>query len=198
LVKNILQVKEVILLESIEIMVKEHENIRRMLKVIRKICYNLMNESDYDIQDFYKILDFVRNYADKHHHGKEEDVLFATMNREIEKLSKSGAITGMYIEHDNGRLYMSNLEKALEEFRKGNDEARLDIIANSISYTDLLDRHIEKENTAMYRFAERMLKDSVKSEVDAECRIIEEKASEIGIQEKYLNLLKELEEKYSV
>lgn len=198
MVKNILQVKEVILLESIEIMVKEHENIRRMLKVIRKICYNLMNESDYDIQDFYKILDFVRNYADKHHHGKEEDVLFATMNREIEKLSKSGAITGMYIEHDNGRLYMSNLEKALEEFRKGNDEARLDIIANSISYTDLLDRHIEKENTAMYRFAERMLKDSVKSEVDAECRIIEEKASEIGIQEKYLNLLKELEEKYSV
>ncbi|HEY8362518.1 MAG TPA: hemerythrin domain-containing protein [Tissierellaceae bacterium] len=185
-------------MESIEIMVKEHENIRRMLKVIRKICYNLMNESDYDIQDFYKILDFVRNYADKHHHGKEEDVLFATMNREIEKLSKSGAITGMYIEHDNGRLYMSNLEKALEEFRKGNDEARLDIIANSISYTDLLDRHIEKENTAMYRFAERMLKDSVKSEVDAECRIIEEKASEIGIQEKYLNLLKELEEKYSV
>lgn len=198
MVKNILQVKEVILLESIEIMVKEHENIKRMLKVIRKICYNLMNESDYDIQDFYKILDFVRNYADKHHHGKEEDVLFATMNREIEKLSKSGAITGMYIEHDNGRLYMSNLEKALEEFRKGNDEARLDIIANSISYTDLLDRHIEKENTAMYRFAERMLKDSVKSEVDAECRIIEEKASEIGIQEKYLNLLKELEEKYSV
>ncbi|NLV89442.1 MAG: hemerythrin domain-containing protein, partial [Tissierellia bacterium] len=138
-------------MKSIEIMVEEHENIRRMLKVIRKLCYKLMTEPNYDISDFPKIIDFVRNYADKHHHGKEEDILFATMNREIEKLAKSGAITGMYIEHDNGRLYMTNLEKALEEYKKGNDEARLDIIANSISYTDLLDRHIEKENTAMYK-----------------------------------------------
>lgn len=183
-------------MEFIETMVKEHENIRRMLKVIRKICYNLMTESNYDILDFYRIIDFVRNYADKHHHGKEEDVLFSTMNREIEKLAKSGAITGMYIEHDNGRLYMSNLEKALEEFKKGNDEARLDIIANSISYTDLLNRHIEKENTVMYKFAERMLKDTVKSEVDAECKKIEEKATVLGIQEKYLKLLEELEKKY--
>jgi len=183
-------------LKSIEIMVKEHENIRRMLKVIRKVCYNLMTQSDYDIGDFSKIIDFVRNYADKHHHGKEEDVLFSTMNREIEKLAKSGAITGMLIEHDNGRLYMSNLEKALDEFQKGNDEARLDIIANSISYADLLDRHIEKENTAMYKFAERMLSDSVKSAVDAECSEIEANATERGIQEKYLKLLEELESKY--
>ncbi len=188
--------KEVNNLEAIEIMVKEHDNIRRMLKVMRKICYNLMTKSDYDLGDFPKIIDFVRNYADKHHHGKEEDILFTTMNREIEKLAKSGAITGMYIEHDNGRLYMNNLKTALEEFKKGNDEARLDIIANAISYTDLLDRHIEKENTAMYKFAERMLNDRVKSTVDAECRKIEKKAAEMGIQEKYLKLLDELEIKY--
>ncbi len=184
------------MMKSIEIMVEEHENIRRMLKVIRKLCYKLMTEPNYDISDFPKIIDFVRNYADKHHHGKEEDILFATMNREIEKLAKSGAITGMYIEHDNGRLYMTNLEKALEEYKKGNDEARLDIIANSISYTDLLDRHIEKENTAMYKFAEKMLSESVKSTVDAECQSIEDKATDIGLQEKYIKLLEELEEKY--
>ena len=53
----------------------------------------------------------LRTYADKHHHGKEEDILFVTMDKEIEKLAKSEAITGMYIEHDSGRLYMTNLEK---------------------------------------------------------------------------------------
>lgn len=184
------------MMKSIEIMVEEHENIRRMLKVIRKLCYKLMTEPNYDISDFPKIIDFVRNYADKHHHGKEEDILFATMNREIEKLAKSGAITGMYIEHDNGRLYMTNLEKALEEYKKGNDEARLDIIANSISYTDLLDRHIEKENTAMYKFAERMLSEDLKSTIDAECKEIEDKASEEGLQEKYIGILEDLEKKY--
>ncbi len=46
----------------------------------------------------------------------------------------------MLIEHDQGRLYMQNLEKALGELDKGNEEAKLDIIANSISYSDLLYR----------------------------------------------------------
>ncbi|MCK9445000.1 MAG: hemerythrin domain-containing protein [Tissierellaceae bacterium] len=183
-------------MESIKIMVEEHENIRRMLKVTRKVCYDLMLDPKTDTSDFPKIIDFVRTYADKHHHGKEEDILFTTMNREIEKLAKAGAITGMYIEHDMGRLYMNNLEKALEKFKGGNDEWRLDIIANAISYTDLLERHIEKENTAMYKFAVNMLDPDSKSYVDNKCRDIEKKAVDVGLQDKYLGLLKELENKY--
>jgi hemerythrin-like domain-containing protein len=177
-------------------MVEEHENIRKMLKVIRKFSYKVMTNSEYDVDDLPRIIDFVRTYADKHHHGKEEDILFQTMNKEIEKLAKSGAITGMYIEHDMGRLYMANLEKALETFKNGNDEARLDIIANAISYTDLLDRHIEKENTAMYKFAENMLNDSSKIFIESECEKVESSAKKIGLQEKYIALIEELESKY--
>lgn len=183
-------------LESIKIMVEEHKNIRRMLKVVRNVCYRVMTKDEYDISDLPKIIDFIRSYADKHHHGKEEDILFQTMNKEIERLSKSGAITGMYIEHDMGRLYISNLDKALEKFKQGDDEARLDIIANGISYTDLLDRHIEKENTAMYKFAENMLNDSSKAFIEEESKKIEDEATKNGIQEKYLSIVKELEEKY--
>ena len=149
-------------MESIKIMVEEHSNIRRMLKVVRNISYRIMTKDKYDLSDLPRVIDFVRNYADKHHHGKEEHILFDTMNKEIEKLAKSGAITGMYIEHDLGRLHMANLEKALKSFENGNDESRLDIIANLICYSDLLDRHIEKENTAMYKFAENMLNDTSK------------------------------------
>lgn len=183
-------------LESIRIMVEEHVNIRRMLKVVRNICYRVMTKDDYDVNDFPIIIDFIRIYADKHHHGKEEDVLFETMKSELEKLAKSGAITGMYIEHDMGRLFMANLEKALEKFKSGDDEARLDIIANAICYTDLLDRHIEKENTALYKFAEKMLNDNSKSFIEDECKKIEDIAIEAGLQGKYLKVLDELEGKY--
>lgn len=185
------------MLESIKIMVHEHENIRRMLKVARNLSYRVLTNGDYDIDDLPKIIDFVRNYADKHHHGKEEDILFETMSKEIERLAKSGAITGMYIEHDNGRLYMTNLEKAIEELRSGKDAARLDVIANLICYADLLDRHIEKENTAMYRFAETSLSDGAKKYVEEESKIIEDKATEHGVQDKYIELLKDLETKYN-
>lgn len=183
-------------LESIRIMVEEHENIRRMLKVIREISYRVMVLDEFHIDDVVDIIDFVRNYADRHHHGKEENILFETMNKTIERLAKSGAITGMYIEHDMGRLYMGNLEKAIERFKDGDDRARLDIIANAISYSELLDRHIEKENTAMYRFAENMLDEDNKNYVEEECNKVEDRASHEGLQEKYLSLLANLEKKY--
>ena len=183
-------------MKSIEIMENEHENIRRMLKVVRNVCYRVMTNGEYDLEDFPRIIDFIRIYADKHHHGKEEHVLFETMNRSLENVAKSGAITGMYIEHDLGRLYISSLEKALERFKEGEDEARLDIIGNAIGYTDLLDRHIEKENTALYKLAERMLDDESKAFVDEESNKVEVEATESGLQDKYINLVTELEEKY--
>lgn len=183
-------------MESIRIMVEEHENIRRMLKVIREVSYRVMTLGEFDIEDFTSIIDFVRVYADKHHHGKEEDILFDTMNKEIEKLAKSGAITGMYIEHDSGRLFMANLEKGIQSYNEGSDYARLDIIANAICYADLLDRHIEKENTAMYKFAENMLNDSSKSFIEDECLKVEEEATNSGLQNKYIALLEEMEKKY--
>lgn len=184
-------------MESIRIMVDEHTNIRRMLKVVRNVCYRVMTNAEYDLDDFPRIIDFIRTYADKHHHGKEEDVLFVTMNNSLENIAKSGAITGMYIEHDLGRLYMASLEKALERYKSGEDEARLDIIGNAIGYTDLLDRHIEKENTALYKLAERMLDDTNKAFVEEECNKVEEKATEAGLQDKYIELVTELEKKYS-
>lgn len=117
------------------------------------------------------------------------------MGERFEKLANNGPITGMLIEHDLGRLYILNLEEALKEYKEGNDEKRLDIIANAISYSDLLYRHTEKENTALYKLAENILPTESKNRVDEKCKEVEIKANRERIQEKYLNILKELENK---
>lgn len=182
-------------MKSVEIMIKEHENVMRMIKVMRKYCYKVLNNEAIDYKDFYKMIDFIRNYTDGHHHAKEEDVLFKIMGEKIPKLTNNGPITGMLIEHDMGRLYVSHLEEAVGEYEKGNDEARLDIIANAICYGDLLTRHIDKENNVIYKFAENMLSGDVKEEIDRQSAEIEETATERGIQEKYMNLLDELEKR---
>lgn len=182
-------------MKSIDTMVSEHENIRRMLKVIRKYSYKVLINEEIDYDDFYKIIDFIRNYADKHHHMKEEEVLFKAMSENLKQLSNNGPLTGMLIEHDLGRLYILNLEEALDEFKKGDNQKRLDIIANSISYADLLERHIEKENTALYNFAKKLLPENEKTQIDEECEKIEITAKEKGIQNKYLDLLDKLENK---
>ncbi|EKO1911618.1 hemerythrin domain-containing protein [Clostridium botulinum] len=182
-------------MNSIELMVNEHKNIKRMLAVIRKYCFKVLKNQQLDYNDFYRIIDFVRNYADKHHHGKEEEYLFNRMIEEIKGPTEKLVKHGMLVEHDLGRLYMQNLEKALKALENGEEEAKIDIIANAVSYTDLLYRHIEKEDDVVYKFAERNLSKESLKKLDEDCKRIEKEAKEKGVQDKYINLIYELEEK---
>lgn len=70
-------------MKAIEIMNEEHKYIIRMLHVIRKCCFKILNGEEVIYEDFDKIIDFVRNYADNHHHKKEEKILFVKMVEEL-------------------------------------------------------------------------------------------------------------------
>ncbi|TCK90515.1 hemerythrin-like domain-containing protein [Natranaerovirga hydrolytica] len=183
-------------MNSLELMIDEHKVIKRMLKVVRKVSYSVMNNDEIEYEDFFKVIDFVRNYADKHHHGKEEDLLF---NRMVEKLGPAAEKLvkhGMLVEHDLGRLHIQQLEDAVKKVIAGEDEARLDIIANAIGYYDLLTRHIDKEDNVVYTFAQNNLPKDVLDQINEESIDYEVKAKENHIQEKYIQLVEELEKKY--
>ncbi|MEA4825291.1 MAG: hemerythrin domain-containing protein [Clostridium sp.] len=180
-------------MDAIEIMVEEHKNIERMLQVIRKMCIKVLNNDNVNYNDFYRVIDFVRNYADKHHHSKEETILFGKLsageNNHIGKVS----VEGMLVEHDLGRLYMMNLEAALKKYENGDKDSRVDIIANAIGYTDLLKRHIFKENNALYKFARKTLSEKDLQDINEKCSKVEEAAKTNKVQEKYISLIDELE-----
>lgn len=184
-------------MDGITLMVEEHKNIKRMLAVMRKACFKLMNGDDIDYGDFEKMIDFVRSYADKHHHGKEEQILFNRMVDEMGGAAEKLVKFGMLVEHDLGRLHMMELEKAIEKVKSGDDEARLDIIANAISYTHLLHRHIEKEDDIAYPFARRGLCQETLDTINRECEAFESDMQANGVQEKYMGMLVELEGKYN-
>ncbi len=180
----------------IELMVEEHRNIKRMLVVIRKYCYRVLeDDKDLDYGDFFKIIDFVRNYADKHHHGKEELILFDKMIKELGLAAEKLVKHGMLVEHDLGRLHMQQLEAAVRKVMDGDDEARLDVIANAVSYTDLLLRHIEKEDNVVFEYAQRNLSGEVQETLEQECAVFEEEAGSNHIQKKYTDMIAEFEEK---
>lgn len=180
---------------AIELMMNEHSHIKRMLKVIRKYSWKVLRNEDVNFKDFYKMIDFVRNYADKHHHKKEENLLFTKMGEELGEHIKNGPVMGMLMEHQYGRYYMTNLEEALQELEEGKEEAKLDIIANAVSYTNLLAKHIEKEDSSLYQFADQKLSTESKEKLEIECRQVEEEARKSNIQQSYLELLEELEAK---
>ncbi len=183
-------------MDGIDLMVNEHKNIKRMLEVIRKACLAIMNGKDIDYTDFKDMIDFVRNYADKHHHGKEEKILFNRMVDEIGGAAEKLIKYGMLVEHDLGRLFMTELEEALVKVKAGDAEAKLDVIANAVSYTHLLSRHIDKEDKVAYTFAKRELSEETLNNVNSECDKFEEDMSKVGFQNKYIEMLERLEKKY--
>ncbi|QGU96313.1 hemerythrin domain-containing protein [Clostridium bovifaecis] len=180
-------------MDAIDVMVEEHRNIERMLEVVRKVCIKIVNQEEVDYKNFYKIIDFVRNYADKHHHSKEETILFGKLSAGEGNHIGKVSVEGMLVEHDLGRLFIMNLENALKKYEEGDKDSRVDIIANSIGYADLLKRHIFKENNALYRFARKNLSKEDLEEINEKCKELEEVAGDKKLQEKYLNLLDELE-----
>ncbi|WP_410495772.1 hemerythrin domain-containing protein [Cellulosilyticum sp. ST5] len=185
-------------MNSIELMMEEHRYISRMLKVVRKACLGILQGEAICFEDFYQIIDFIRNYADAHHHGKEEKFLFKEMINHLGELGSKLIRNGMLVEHDLGRLYIKDLVEALEKVKIGNEESKLDVIANAISYTHLLERHIAKEDEVVYSFGARQLSKEVLEMVDEQSTIFEEEAKKQGIQDKYIDLLEALENKYTV
>lgn len=183
-------------MDSIRLMMEEHQYILRMLTVVRKACYQTMQGEAINYDDFNQMIEFIRGYADAHHHGKEEKLLFNQMVEHLGPLGNKLVTHGMLVEHDLGRLFIEELREALARVRSGDDESRLDVIANAISYTHLLKRHIEKEDTVVYTFAERQLPKEILEAVEQKTLEFEDAAKNSGTQKHYIDLLADLEKKY--
>ena len=181
-------------MSAIDLLINDHKYVSRMLVVIRKVCFNLMENNEIDYEDFDKIISFVRNFADGHHHQKEEIFLFNKMVEHLGDTGKNVITHGMLVEHDLGRSYIRNLIEALEKHKNGNNESKLDIIANSVSYATLLENHIHKEDNIIFNFAKRGLSKQLLELVDKECMEYEQNYTEL-IKEN-MDILTYLEEKY--
>ncbi len=183
-------------MDGIELMVYEHTIIKRMLVVVQNISYRILQGEEINYEDFKSIIDFVRNYADSHHHAKEEKFLFNRMEEEIGEVATKLIKHGMLVEHDLGRLFISDLEIALEKTKTGNEFEKINVIANAVGYVNLLNRHIDKEDSVVYTFANKQLKEATLAEINEACNKHEADCEVKGIQDKYVKLVKDLELKY--
>lgn len=189
--------KGVVYLNSIDILVSEHKNIKKVISVVRKICFELTKGMEVPYDDFFKVIEFIRNYADKYHHGKEEDMLFIEMNNELLELIGEGPVQGMLIEHNFGRSLVMDLEMALNSHKDGNEEAIVDIIGNAIGYCNLLTKHINKEDNMIYKYASNNLNKETLEKLDEEFKDFEACADNTKTRDEYVKFVDELEEKYN-
>lgn len=184
-------------MNSIELMVEEHKNIKRMLQVVRNACFRILKGETISYEDFDEMIDFIRNYADNHHHGKEEKFLFKEMVERLGTVGSNLITHGMLVEHDYGRLYISELKSALERVKNGDEESKLDIISNAVGYSNHLNRHIIKEDNVIYTYANKNLPKDILEAVNDRTEVFEQEASKVGTQNHYIEILEKLERKYN-
>jgi len=178
-----------------EFLMEEHEAIKQMLKILNKICDKLQSEEQVDGSHLEQIVDFIRNFADKCHHSKEEDILFVAMG-EAGFLKEAGPISVMLTEHDMGRDLVKGFSDAVERYKEGDSNAATAIVGNARKYVALLDEHIDKENNILYPMADAHLTQEQQKNMLQEFEKLEQQKIGPGKHEEYHILLNDLKVRY--
>jgi hemerythrin-like domain-containing protein len=139
-----------------EVLRKEHDAILRMLEATEEVARRLRNHERVEPQILDQLLEFFRLFADRCHHGKEEDLLFPLLEKK--GMPRGGGPIGvMLMEHDQGRGLVGQMDIAGKEFATGDSAAGLRWATAAADYAELLREHIAKENEVLFVMAERML-----------------------------------------
>jgi hemerythrin-like domain-containing protein len=126
-------------------LVDEHVLIKRWLTLIPDVVKNLDVESEEGRQLILNGVDFIRSYADKYHHAKEEEILFKYFDENLDILQV------IYEDHRQARSHVTAILEAIERRDR-------EAIAEHLSaYGGLLAEHIKKEDEILYPWMERNL-----------------------------------------
>jgi hemerythrin-like domain-containing protein len=173
-------------------LVAEHRLILRMITLLERNAPRTA-AGDYNNWQFYLDgVDFIRNYADRFHHAKEEDVLFSALVRNGMPRENS-PVAAMLMEHDQGRAYVSKMEAAVQETLDGIPGRENVIAENSLAYAELLREHIAKEDDILYPLAERVIPEAMRGEIVEGYHRAEER-SDSDLSERYCKLVERYEQ----
>jgi hemerythrin-like domain-containing protein len=124
----------------------EHRLIERMVGLIGKELGRLTGGGAVDTGFIDAAVDFFRSYADRTHHGKEEDILFKALDARPLAAEHRRIMEELKSEHRQARELVGGLNRAGAACRNG-DDGQVDIIVAAMrDVVDLYPKHIEKED----------------------------------------------------
>ena len=174
----------------------EHEFILKVLDAADEVVRRLQGGRAVAPQMLDDILEFLRLFADRCHHGKEEDLLFPLL--EAKGVPRDGGPIGVMLsEHDEGRALIRAMAEAAREYRTNPAGAGPRWARDAAAYSTLLRQHIGKENDILFVIAERMLSPDEQARLAADFERVEVEKMGAGTHERLHaqmeGLLKEIE-----
>ncbi|MBD3379793.1 MAG: cation-binding protein [Candidatus Omnitrophica bacterium] len=131
-------------------LMKEHRLIERMIALVAEKREKFEKKSEADPVFIEAAVDFIRTYADRSHHGKEEDILFRELKKKDMSEEHKKTMGELIEDHKYGRKVTGDLDEANASYRKGEEEALGRIKEAMDRLTELYPRHIEKEDERFF------------------------------------------------
>ena len=169
----------------------EHEGVLFGLDILEKMAGKIRREGAMDVKDAAEMVNFLRLFADKCHHGKEEGLMFPAMEK-VGIPNKGGPIGQMLLEHDQGRQHIAEMAASTE-----GSTLQADRFAEAATgYIQLMRAHIDKENSVLFPAGDRMLPTDVQKQLLDQFEGFEEEVMGKGTHEKLHETLHRFEGKY--
>jgi hemerythrin-like domain-containing protein len=129
----------------VRMLVEEHVTIKRLLALVPWISRQLADDPASGGASARQAVEFIRGFADRFHHAKEEDILFSYFDPDLQ------IIRAMNREHEIARDHVRQAVEALEVDDTETAAAQLG------AYAVLLSAHIRKEDEVLYPFLDSRL-----------------------------------------
>ncbi|TXT54083.1 MAG: Cation-binding protein [Candidatus Thorarchaeota archaeon] len=131
----------------------EHRLIERMIAVMEKEIERIEADNTANPNFIEIAVDFIRTYADRCHHGKEEDILFRDLKKKDLTDEDQALMDELIQEHILGRKLTQELVDAKERYVSGTDEAIISIVDVMRQLVEFYPQHIEKEDKVFFKAA---------------------------------------------
>lgn len=163
-------------------MVDEHILIKRWLALIPKVIEYVDLKTNEGSELINSGIDFIRNYADKYHHAKEEDETFKYFDNNLE------IIKVIRNDHVKVRAHVKAMLEAIEE----KDKEKL--AEHLTAYSKILPEHIKKEDEILYPWMDRNLTTTQIGKLHSKFNEIDDEYGDAPA--KHLEFIEKLENKF--
>lgn len=167
----------------------EHNAILAALRILNALVQQMLAETAVPPDDVAELLGFLKEFADKCHHGKEEGALFPALLKADDNLREPVLI--MLAEHAEGRRLVRAMEAAFVP-----PVRREEFVSAAKDYIRLLQAHIEKENRFLFQTTNRLLTGPELEAIADEFEAFEKKVIGHERHEQLHRLLETLKAKY--
>jgi len=128
---------------------REHRLIERMVDKVKKEQESVKKGR---VDPFFidNAVDFFRTYADRTHHGKEEDILFRELAKKNLQPEHKKIMDELVLEHIEARKTVKSLLETKNHFISGDTSLLIDIETLLGHLIQLYPAHIEKEDKRFF------------------------------------------------